>query len=279
MLTVPLKAIECFEKYTGSKLSYYVYSPVLSRALHHTPHRDPVCKRIKFSNYSDCTLFDGHYLRSITPSFPNGFVKICHAGICEAVMPVSYDGKLLGLLIAGIYVPVDDLSGISAVIRGKRSEAQPDLTGIKTADSGELQMLIEALQQLRARLEKWYREFIERDPEAETLTTKEKALWLIHRNALSGFSLQELAAGIHLSYGRTSHLIKELTGVTFSQYITQLRLSCASNMLVTTNWTVAVIAAESGFKNLVNFHKAFKKQYGESPADFRRRRVLNTVGQ
>ena len=266
MLTLPLKAIECFEKLTGSKLSYYVYSTSFSRALHHTPHRDPVCHRIKLNNYSACTGFDGHYLKNVVAIFPDGFVKICHAGLCEVVMPVSYNGKLLCLLIAGLYVAKDELPGISAIVRAGKSSEKPDLSGIKEIDSEQLQLLTESLQQLRARLEKWYREFIERDPEAETLTIKEKALWLIHRSATRGLTLQKLADDLHLSYGRTSHLIKELTGMTFSQYTLQLRLACARNMLITTNYTVAAIAADCGFGNLANFHKAFKKQYGISPA-------------
>jgi AraC family transcriptional activator of mtrCDE len=60
------------------------------------------------------------------------------------------------------------------------------------------------------------------------------------------------------------------TGMTIGAFLTQIRLMTASELLLTTDSTVAVVAAEVGYQSESAFSRAFRRTTGETPARFRR---------
>ena len=66
-----------------------------------------------------------------------------------------------------------------------------------------------------------------------------------------------------------SRFFKLRTGKTLQDYITDIRLGYALRMLVDTTMSIAEICYESGFNNLSNFNRIFKKKKYVSPKDFR----------
>ena len=66
-----------------------------------------------------------------------------------------------------------------------------------------------------------------------------------------------------------SRFFKLHTGRNLSEYIIEIRLGYASRMLVDTTKSIAEICFGSGFNNLSNFNRIFKKRKGCSPTEFR----------
>lgn len=66
-----------------------------------------------------------------------------------------------------------------------------------------------------------------------------------------------------------SRFFKLRTGRNLSDYIIDIRLGYAARMLVDTNHSVSEISFESGFNNLSNFNRIFKRKKGCSPTEFR----------
>ena len=66
-----------------------------------------------------------------------------------------------------------------------------------------------------------------------------------------------------------SHLFHESCGIRFVDFLTQLRLNYARTMLLTTNQSVSQIAQSSGFSSSSNFFRAFRKDTGLSPLEYR----------
>ena len=66
-----------------------------------------------------------------------------------------------------------------------------------------------------------------------------------------------------------SRFFKLHTGRNLSDYIIEMRLGYASRMLVDTARSIAEISFQSGFNNLSNFNRIFKKKKGCSPSEFR----------
>lgn len=56
--------------------------------------------------------------------------------------------------------------------------------------------------------------------------------------------------------------------MTINRYIKQYRLEKAKELLDTTQFGIAKIAAAVGFQNTNYFSKCFKKNYGISPSDY-----------
>lgn len=66
-----------------------------------------------------------------------------------------------------------------------------------------------------------------------------------------------------------SRFFKLRTGRTLSDYIINFRLGYASRLLVDTTISVVEICYDSGFNNVSNFNRIFKKNKGCSPTTFR----------
>ncbi len=66
-----------------------------------------------------------------------------------------------------------------------------------------------------------------------------------------------------------SRLFKKHLGVTPTQFINELRLNYAANLLANSDETIASIALEAGFENLSHFYHLFKLKFKRSPKQFR----------
>lgn len=86
-----------------------------------------------------------------------------------------------------------------------------------------------------------------------------------------GLSVEVVAEHYGLSVSYFSKLFNQHTGKTFPDYISQLRLQKAREMLMEKqNMTIQEIAKEVGFNSSSYFSAAFRKFYGVSPSQIRR---------
>lgn len=84
-------------------------------------------------------------------------------------------------------------------------------------------------------------------------------------------SLRELAATTNYSYNYLSNLFKEITGETLQGYYHNRRLETASLLLASDDFTVSEIAVMIGYSSVYPFSLAFKKKFGISPSEARKR--------
>ncbi|PPA70234.1 response regulator transcription factor [Jeotgalibacillus proteolyticus] len=88
----------------------------------------------------------------------------------------------------------------------------------------------------------------------------------IHRQ----ISLKEVADHVHLNSSYFSVLFKEQAGLTFSEYVTRIRLQHAKQLLAATGLPIAQIAEESGYQTAKYFNKIFKEYEGMTPGAYRK---------
>jgi AraC family transcriptional regulator of arabinose operon len=84
-------------------------------------------------------------------------------------------------------------------------------------------------------------------------------------------NLTRMASELHLSPYHISHRFKEWTGITLSDYLNERRLQEAVKLLTTTNDTIAQIGETIGLENCSYFCKIFKKKFGLSPHQYRKK--------
>ncbi|MFA5302306.1 MAG: two-component regulator propeller domain-containing protein [Bacteroidales bacterium] len=82
-------------------------------------------------------------------------------------------------------------------------------------------------------------------------------------------SMDFIAKEIAISKMQLYRKIKEVTGMTPTEYIRSIRLNHAEKLLKTTNKTVQEIMYQSGFNNKAYFYKEFSKKYHLTPKEYR----------
>lgn len=97
----------------------------------------------------------------------------------------------------------------------------------------------------------------------------------IENNYTQPLTLEHLSAFSGISRSHLSREFKKYTGYAPSDYIIQLRLNAARELLGSTNMTAQAIALETGFHNINNFTKLFKKSTGITPGAYRKQMLKN----
>lgn len=89
-------------------------------------------------------------------------------------------------------------------------------------------------------------------------------------NHYETLSIKQLAEHFHFSRQYCSRLIKDVTGYTFSELLTNIRLQQGENYLLVTNLSVEDISEKVGYKNPETFIRVFKKYQETTPAQYRK---------
>lgn len=84
-------------------------------------------------------------------------------------------------------------------------------------------------------------------------------------------SIEQVAEHFHFSRQYCSRLIKDISGYTFSELLTNIRMRQGENLLSFTSLSVEAISEKVGYKNPETFIRVFKKSAGCTPTDFRKR--------
>lgn len=83
-----------------------------------------------------------------------------------------------------------------------------------------------------------------------------------------GFTVERLADEVGLSRSQLHRKVKELTGVTTSMFIRNLRLEQAARLIRQDKADISRVAYAVGFVSLSHFSNAFKKHFGVSPREY-----------
>jgi len=83
-------------------------------------------------------------------------------------------------------------------------------------------------------------------------------------------TLAEVAHVANMPEASFCRFLKKRTGKSFIESLNEIRLGNASRMLINTTHTIAEIAYLSGFNNISNFNRVFKRSKLCVPKDFRR---------
>ncbi|EET59570.1 response regulator receiver domain protein [Marvinbryantia formatexigens DSM 14469] len=97
------------------------------------------------------------------------------------------------------------------------------------------------------------------------------AVEYINAHYAEQLSLEQVAASVYLNPDYFSRAFKMETGQTFVNYLTDVRLSRSVWLLENTALRVQMIAQQVGYYNASYFSTIFKKKYGMSPYEYRRK--------
>lgn len=95
------------------------------------------------------------------------------------------------------------------------------------------------------------------------------AIEYMNENFSENITVDMLAETVHLSKSYFMRRFREAAGVGAIEYLSQLRIKKACEILSGTDKTAAETAFECGFRNLSNFNRQFKSIVGCTPKEYR----------
>jgi AraC-like DNA-binding protein len=110
---------------------------------------------------------------------------------------------------------------------------------------------------------------IEREGRAAPAPVIVEAVRFIRANAHRELTRDETARIVGVSPSHFSYLLREKTGASFSQLLRQARVDLASELLLTTDESLATIADRCGFFDQSHFTKVFTQARQLTPRQFR----------
>lgn len=95
-----------------------------------------------------------------------------------------------------------------------------------------------------------------------------KAVKYMHDNYTSPISIKQIASDLNMSEANFCQYFKKTTGIAPKEYLTNLKLSKAKDMIKHTSVTEA--AFDLGYENISHFIALFKNKYGITPKQYKK---------
>ena len=110
---------------------------------------------------------------------------------------------------------------------------------------------------------------------APTMESKAQSIVrFIQEHYHENISAAELASHFGLSANYISNLLKSTLGIRYNDYVTQLRLNHAKELLVSTHLSIKDVTAACGYYSQSHFTKLFIDHVGCTPVEYRKNNLL-----
>jgi AraC-like DNA-binding protein len=97
----------------------------------------------------------------------------------------------------------------------------------------------------------------------------------VQNNYSAKISIQKAALLAHMSESAFCKFFKRVSGKTFSDYVNDVRIARACELLIETDKPIEQIAFDIGFESQTYFNRVFLKKKGNTPSDYRKPSVGN----
>ena len=201
------------------------------------------------------------------------YIYTCPFGLLSAVAPILRQGEIIGYIFVGRAI-----SDTREQRRHVTRAAAPYVGGEHS--EAAVRVLVDELEQLDAtRLEALGRilaVFAEHIAANGLFPTSEKSVasvieGYIRHHYHERITLSALSLYLHCSTVTLTESFKREYGVSIMQYVNDVRMRAAEELLIQTELSVGTVAEQCGFAGIAYFSKSFKKNHGVSPVAYRRR--------
>jgi YesN/AraC family two-component response regulator len=201
----------------------------------------------------------------------------CFAGLCETVVPLKAGDQLIGYLRTGEVLPqAPTAQSYAKVVRQlEKLGVKMDCEKLKEAyfhsrvfTPKHYEAVLKLLQIFAQHLSMMANQIAFRSENAEPPGIS-RARQYIDQHHADDLSLGAVAQAAHMSTFYFCKQFKKATGLSFTEYLSRVRVEKAKEQLLKPHMRVSEVAYEVGFQSLTHFNRVFKKLNGESPTGYR----------
>lgn len=264
MKTIELcqQALEAFEELTEMSVTVHVINTGLMQIgedrivpEQFEIHRTTFCMTTKEKQDDRCYRCDNRDLQQRCQPGDQPYVRECHAGSSEVIAPLYRWNTLVGMVFVGQF----------------RTTSHTTRRGVDA-----LPVLGEHAQQnlvVHTRLLATYVLSLTQDrpgTQQRVLSRRQDIEAFIDQSLIDDVCLSDLANHLGLSGSRTSHVVRDATGMSFRQLKEERRLAISRDLLVHGDASISWVAGQVGISDPNYFCRYFKRKTGASPTAYRK---------
>jgi AraC-like DNA-binding protein/ligand-binding sensor protein len=253
-------------------------------ALEGKRYQNPFCAMLAKSNRTCAACLE---MQKKMQDMPGDGPKTvtCFAGLCDTAVPVRAGEKTIGFLQTGQVA----LRKPNAVQFNKITQqlvdwgVTVDLTQLKdayyhsrTLPPQQYTALVKLLEIFASHISTLANEIVVQEDEAESPMIR-RARAYIYANQADPIDLNKVATAMHVSTFYFCKMFKKATGLTFTDYLSRVRVEKAKTLLLNPHLRISEIAYDVGFQSLTHFNRMFRKIVGQSPTMYRESKTVRQL--
>lgn len=231
---------------------------------YHSPMSDllgknPVCAECRKNSLQKASYTQG------------AFTHKCPCGMSESVYPVVVDGKTKCIIYAENFSDKteQDFEALKELFQDNQDFENAKMVLENSAEKDDVLKILEVISGYITLLFNNF-SFAEEKNEEEPLH------WVvvnlknhIEKEYYKDINLKQLASLYGFNEKYLGRIFKTETGNTFHEYLNEIRLEKASEMLLNSDDSVVSISKKCGFNNVTYFNRIFLKKFEKTPLEFK----------
>lgn len=270
-----LRLINNLYTLTGIRANIYDFS---GKDICLTSEHIPFCDRINScpEGHARCLACDAQAVKHCTGKDSLYFYR-CHAGLCEAIIPIFSDGMPVAYLAFGQHLDSTPIQTQWENARealdwypGGPDALKEDFFALRQYTPQEISACAEILKALAS--------YIHLSGMIQTTeyTDLQRLELYLDQHYMEKLSLASLSAQLNISRTKLCTLAKRLSGgKTLSHMIAERRVSAAKTLLMKSDMPISAVAESVGITDYNYFTKIFRSVAGMTPSAFRKKHRHN----
>lgn len=239
-------------------------------------YENPFCALLAQSNRACGMCLETQ--QSISKPVDETQTKVCFAGLIDSTVPVKLGDKVLGFLQTGqvsIHKPSQQKFKklakqlIEWGVKTDLKKLEEVYFHTQTLTPKAYQSMVRLLEVFGQHLSLAIDQIAVQQENVEPPPIKKAKLFIDERKA-ENISMRDVAKVVNVSTFYFCKMFKKATGLTFTEYLSQVRISKAKNLLLNPNLRISEIAYEIGYQSLTHFNRTFHRIVGQSPTAYRK---------
>jgi AraC-like DNA-binding protein/ligand-binding sensor protein len=266
---------KAFTKLTGLPLS--ILEPDSWKLPHHgNRNENPFCALIA-ERSSACAACVAMKTTLCDKAASESQTETCPYGLIETAVPLKGGSRLIGYLHTGQAmmgkVPSEQFEKVRKQLSRhwnstELEELEAAYLKSRVVDSQQYRSIVVLLNIFAKQVETLANQLVVTQAHAEPpVITRAKTFIKEHQH--EELTLAGVSKALHMSPFYFCKVFKKWTGITFTNYLSRIRIETAKERLLNPHVRISEVAYEIGFQSLTHFNRVFRKIVGLSPTQYR----------